>query len=270
MMMKHTDYHKNILESGDNTHEMVVQAISMLDCFEDSIQKVITDGDWNDYIRTITPYDKYLWECNHNHPQKTNPINILQNKKYSSYRETLLLPLWIRIKSKLPFSTELLLNKSVVQTIFSDGTIGEKDVDGGLGVLCNELMLPVIANEDKSGHFCKTSAKNVNGILENFKDLNPNIIRMCTTDNNVTIGRNVDSSELPAFNIVAPLRKNNGHNDSYQKLNPEIFFYLENILTEEVIKRGAECFECDKYKIKQKQNKTIRESIDNTGIYVNF
>lgn len=270
MMMKYTDYHRNILESGDNTHDMVIKSISMLDCFEDAIQKVITDGDWNDYIKTITPYDLYLWECNHKYHQKTNPINILQNKKYSSYRETLLLALWVRIRSKLPFSTELLLNKSVVQTIFSDETIGEKNVDGGLGVLCNKLMLPVIINEDKSGHFCKTSAKNVNGILENFENSNPNIIRMCTTDNNVTIGKNVDSSELPSYNILASLRKNNGHNDSYQELNPEIFLNLENILTEKIIKRGFECFECDKYKKKQKQNKTIRESIDNTGLYVNF
>ena len=159
---------------------------------------------------------------------------------------------------------------SNVQTIFSDGTVGEKDVDGGLAVLCDGMLLPVIVDEDKSGHFCKTSAKNVNGILKNFEDLNPNIIRMCTTDNNVTIGKNVDSSELSSYNIVASLRQKNGNNNSYQELNSEIFSKLENILTEEINKRGGECFECDKYKIKQKQNKMIRESIDNTGLYVNI
>lgn len=268
--MKHTDYHRNILIAGYHDHEMINNAISQMDDFEDAIQKVIADGDWFRYVREVTSYDKYLWECNHKYPQKSNPINILQNKKYSSYRETLLLPIWIRIKNKLPFPTVLLLNKPVVQTIFSDGTVGEKDVDGGLAVSCDGMLLPIIVDEDKSGHFCKTSAKNVNGILGNFEDLNPNIIRMCTTDNNVSIGKNVDSSELSSYNIVASLRKNNGYNDSYQELNPEIFLNLENTLTEEIIKRGVESFECDKYKIKQKQNKTVRESIDSTGLYVNF
>ena len=34
-------------------------------------------------------------------------------------------------------------------------------------------------------------------------------------------------------------------------LETSFFLNLENILTEEIIKRGADCFECDKYKIKQ-------------------
>jgi hypothetical protein len=267
--MTYAEYHKNILMDESN-HDMVKQAISMVDNLEETIKKVINNGDWDEYIKNITPYDKFLWECNHLHPQKTNPINILQNKKYSSYRETLLLPLWVRIQSKLPFETELLLNKSVVQTIFSDETVGEKDVDGGLAIRCGKLLLPIIVNEDKSGHFCRTSAKNVNGILECFKVLNSNIIRMCSTDNNVTIGKEVDAEDLSSFQIIASLRKENGKNKVYQELNPEIFLNLENMIVDEITKRGVESYNCEKYIIKQKQNKKIRESIDNTGLYTNF
>lgn len=267
--MRFTDYHKNILIDESN-HPMIIESCKMIDNFETAIKELIDDGDWIKYVVAVTPYDKFLWECNHLHPQKTNPINILQNKKYSSFRETLLLPLWIRIKNRLCFNTDIVLNKSVVQTILSDGTIGTKDVDGGLGINCGDLFLPIIVNEDKSGHFCKTQAKNVNGILKSFEDLNNNIIRVCTTDNKVTIGKKVDSSELSSYDIVASLRKENGNHYLYQELNPEIFSQLENIIVDEINKRGFESYGCDKYKIKQKQNKSIRESIDNTGLYVNI
>jgi len=139
-----------------------------------------------------------------------------------------------------------------------------------LGINCGKLFLPIIVNEDKSGHFCKTQAKNVNGILKSFEELNNNIIRICTTDNKVTIGKNVDSSELSSYNIVASLRKENGNHSLYQELNPEIFSKLENTIVDVINKRGFESYECDKYKIKQKQNKSIRESIDVTGLYVNI
>jgi hypothetical protein len=266
--MTHTDYHKNIMKS--ESHFMIDIALTLLPTVEDAIEQIIIDGDWDKYVELITPYDKYLWECNHNYPQKTNPINILQNKKYSSWRETLLLPLWIRIKNKLPFETVLLLNNPVTQTIFSDGTIGEKYIDGGLAVVCDNLFLPVIVNEDKSGHFCKTSAKNVNGILKCFQDSNSQTIRMCTTDNNVTIGKDVDAEDLSSFNIIASIRKENGKSETYKELNPNIFEELEKTLINEVIKRGHVSYMCEKYSIKQKQNKKIRESIDKSGLYINL
>jgi hypothetical protein len=258
--------------NGENepSHPMIDTAILMLPPIEVAIQEVITDGDWDKFVEQITPYDKFLWECNHNYPQKTNPVNILQNKKYSSWRETLLLPLWVRIKNQLPFETQILLNKPAIQTLFSDGEHGEKYVDGGLAVVCDNLLLPVIASEDKSGHFCKTSAKNVNGILECFRELNPQIIRMCTTDNNVTIGKDIDGADLPSFDIIASLRKENGNNNTYKELNSDVFKTLEKTLVDEVTKRGFESYVCEKYNVKEKQNKKIRESIDKTGLYINL
>ena len=198
---KYTEYHFNILnDPKDNYHPMVQKSITFIDNFEKSIINIIEDGDWEKYINSILEYDKFLWECHHLHPQKTNPINVIQNKKYSSYRETLLYPLWIRISKQLNFETIPLMNKSVSQTIFSDGSMNNKDVDGGLGIICEnnnkKIILPVVTNEDKSGHFCKTQASNVNGINSKFKQLNSNIITICTTDNQVTIGKNIDGNRL--------------------------------------------------------------------------
>lgn len=270
--MKYIDYHRNILidKMELKQHPMIEKALSMLDTLDMAITTVIRNGDWVNYVNLITDYDKFLWECNHHYPQKTNPINILQNKKYSSYRETLLLPLWIRIKNKLPFHTELLLNNPVVQTIYSDKTYTYKDVDGGLGVLYNKKIFPIIVDEDKSGHFCKTTAKNVNGIMECFKKMNTNIITMSTTDNKVTIGKKIDAEDLPSLDIIASVREKNGYNSEYQSLNAKIFEELETKIVSKVLERGEESFMFEKYLITKKQNKLIRESIDDNGLYINF
>jgi hypothetical protein len=274
--MNYTSYHKNILiESRDESnHPMVQEALTYIDCFEKSIVKVINDGNWEMYIDTITNYDKFLWECNHQHPQKTNPINILQNKKYSSYRETLLIPLWYRIKNRISFDTIVLTNTSVIQTMFSDAVDNFKDVDGGLGISIKvgekNKILPIIVNEDKSGHFCKTQASNVNGIMKKFEEFNSNIIRLCTTDNKITIGKNIDSELISSISILASLRKNNLEHNVYNKLNWEIFSSLESVIVDKLNEIGDIRFGIDKYKIKDKQNKLIRESIDSSGIFINI
>lgn len=274
--MNYTSYHKKILiESQDESnHPMVQEALTYIDSFEKSIVTVINDGNWEMYIDTITNYDKFLWECNHKHPQKTNPINILQNKKYSSYRETLLIPLWYRIKNRISFDTIVLTNTSVIQTMFSDDVDNFKDVDGGLGVSLKvgnkSKILPIIVNEDKSGHFCKTQASNVNGIMKKFEEFNSNIVRLCTTDNKITIGKNIDSELISSISILASLRKNNLEHNKYNKLNWEIFSTLESKIVDKLNEIGDIGFNIDRYKMIDKQNKLIRESIDSSGIFINM
>lgn len=272
---KFTEYHFNILnDPKDNNHHMVQKALEYIDVFETAIVNVINDGDWEKYINSILKYDKFLWECHHLHPQKTNPINIIQNKKYSSYRETLLYPLWIRVSKQLEFETTPLINKSVPQTIFEDGSINYKDVDGGVGIICEfnneEILLPIVTNEDKSGHFCKTQASNVNGINRKFKQLNSNIITICTTDNQVTIGKNVDGNLLYETNMLVPLRNNNLNHKIYNSLNHNVLRDVEKILINKLNTMGSESFSCGTYKITSKTNKLIREFIDSQEIYLNF
>lgn len=272
---KFTEYHFNILnDPKDNNHHMVQKALEYIDVFETAIVNVINDGDWEKYINSILEYDKFLWECHHLHPQKTNPINIIQNKKYSSYRETLLYPLWIRVSKQLEFETTPLINKSVPQTIFEDGSINYKDVDGGIGIICEfnneEILLPIVTNEDKSGHFCKTQASNVNGINRKFKQLNSNIITICTTDNQVTIGKNVDGNLLYETNMLVPLRNNNLNHKIYNSLNHNVLRDVEKILINKLSTMSSKSFSCGTYKITSKTNKLIREFIDSQEIYLNF
>jgi len=275
VLNNYTEYHFNILNDlKDNDHYMVKKALEYIDGFEVAIVNVINDGDWKKYTNAILEYDKFLWESHHLYPQKTNPINIIQNKKYSSYRETLLYPLWVRISKQLTFDTVQLINKSVPQTIFEDGTINYKDVDGGIGIVCElngyKILLPIVTNEDKSGHFCKTQASNVNGINRKFKQLNPNIITICTTDNQVTIGKNVDGDLLYETNMLVPLRNNNLNHKVYNKLNYQALNDVEQILVKKLNDLSKESFSCETFKITSKTNKLIREFIDSQKIYLNF
>jgi hypothetical protein len=273
--MGYTEYHKNILKDlEDCNHPMIITALTYIENFEEAINTVINDGDWEKYVRSITEYDKFLWECHNLHPQKTNPINVIQNKKYSSYRETLTLPLWVRISKQLEFNTIPLINKSVVQTIYDDGTANMKDVDGGLGFMCEfkgvNIMLPVLTNEDKFGHYCKTQAMNVNGICNNFKNLNNNVINMCTTDNHISIGKKVESSIIENVDILASIRKNNLNHHVFNDLNFNVLDTIEKTLVRELNKRGSESFNLENYKITKKTNKLIRNTIDSEGICLNF
>jgi hypothetical protein len=65
----------------------------------------------------------------------------------------------------------------------------------------------------------------------NFKNLNNNVINMCTTDNHISI---------------------------------------EKTLVRELNKRGSESFNLENYKITKKTNKLIRNTIDSEGICLNF
>jgi len=273
--MKYTEYHSNILrDPKEISHPMVNKSLTYIDGFEDSILSVIENGNWVEYINGITNYDKFLWECHHLHPQKTNPINILQNKKYSSYRETMLLPLWVRISNSINFHTKLLINESVIQTIYDDCSVNMKDVDGGLGIETEingkRVLLPVLTNEDKGGHFCKTTASNVNGINSKFKDLNNNIITVATTDNQVTIGKEIDGTLFQHTNLLASIRLKNLKHRTYQELNPDIFKSVEEIIINKLNNLGESAFSVEKYTITKKNNKTVREQIDSSGLFLNI
>ena len=183
--------------------------------------------------------------------------------------------MWYRIRESLNFDSQIILNRPVVQTIYFDGTVSYKDVDGGLGHDCdykgNRLFIPILTNEDKGGHFCATTASNVNSINRKFKDLNPNIITMATTDNNVTIAKDKDHNFLEHTNIVFSIRGVNGVNTrGYSPLIPSRFDVIEESLISELNKRSLSDFDCDKIKIQLKENKTIRENIDDNGFLIKY
>jgi hypothetical protein len=273
--MRPIEYHKNILEKDESSHPYVVKCLEFLPNFEAAISKVIDDGIWEDYTNSIEEYDKFLWEVYHNEPQKTNPINKIQNKKYSSFREILLYPLWYRIQQKLNFKTEIILNRSVIQTIYVDDSVTYKDVDGGLGFEFEhngkKLFLPILVNEDKGGHFCATTASNVNSINRKFKDMNSSIITMTTTDNNITISKDKDYNFMDHTNILFSIRGLNGlYSDVYSSLVSNRFKDVEDSIVYELNSKSISDFNYDKLKIQTKENNTIREDIFNSGLIIKY
>ena len=269
-------YHQEILECVDySNHPYVLTCKKMLPDVQKAVETVIIGGHWEKYCSSIEEYDKYMWERYHEKPQKSNPINITQNKKYSSWRELMLYPLWARIKSQIKFPTEIILNKPVTQTIYSDGSIQTKDVDGGLGIYCNhnntKLFLPVLTDEDKGGHFCKTTASNVEGINRKFKDLNPNIITTITTDNHITMGQDIDTEFFKSTDILLSVRGKNGEDPKkYSKLEYKRFETIEKVIIEKLNSMSISDFTCEKINIREKEKKTVREFIDKQGFLIKF
>lgn len=259
----------------DEAHPYVQKALGFIPEFEKAINQVIEDGDWETYCNSVNEYDKFLWDAYHNETDTINPINIVQSKKYSSFRETLLLPLWTRIKNRLSFETHVPVNKSVAQVIFDDGECQYKDLDGGLYInqeyMGNQILTPVLVNEDKGGHFCATQASNVNGIFRKFKDLNQNILTITTTDNKVTIGKDKDFGFMSSTNYIFSLRgKNLTDFKTHNHLVPERFRFMETHISERLNTLGLEPFLIKNLKITKKHTKTIRESIDEGGVMVNY
>jgi len=268
------DYHRNIM-SEEGSHPYVQRALEFLTEFETAVNQVYETGDWVTYCQNVNEYDKYLWEVYHNEKQATNPINTIQTKKYSSYRETLLFPLWKRIGERLNFQTEVVQNKSVAQVIFDDGTCQYKDLDGGLYInqthLGNLIPTPVLVHEDKGGHFCATQGSNVNAIFRKFKDLNRNIITITTTDNKVTIGKDKDYGFMSSTNYIFSLRgKNVVEYIKHSSLVGDRFAFIEESIIDKLNSIGENPFLIQNLNVKTKHVKTIRESIDKKGVMVNF
>jgi hypothetical protein len=70
--------------------------------------------------------------------------------------------------------------------------------------------------------------------------------------------------------IFKYLKKENLNNLTYQSLNPNVFEVLENTLLNRLCDLGTDILDKEKFKVKKKQNKLIRESIDSEGIFINF
>jgi hypothetical protein len=163
----------------------------------------------------------------------------------------------------------------VVQTLYSDYTTNEKDVDGGLGYEYihegKKLFLPILVNEDKGGHFCSTTASNVNSISRKFKDLNFNIVTMTTTDNHITIGKDKDYDFMKHTNILFSIRGvNNLNHKNHSTIIGSRFSEVENSLISYLNMKSISDFNFDNLKIQNKKNKTIRENIDNGGLLIKY
>ena len=274
-------YHRKTLTASSTDHPYIKQAISMLDEVEQAMNDLLDENiDVKEYINRITPYDKFMWEKFHELPQKSNPININQNKKYSSWREQKWAPIFELVKRELLKNPNwegvklvIIQNRPIVETVYSNGYTPYKDVDGGLAIemLINgkKVLIPVIAVEDKGGHACSTCFNGVNAQGLRLHQSFPNAKNVFITDNNVSVGITKGSEIADHINLVVCERGTNRTKEKYPALKYERFENVKNTLVSNLSAMVPTQF-TSYCVVDSKSTTTLRDSIDKVGILWNW
>lgn len=272
-------YHRKTLIASDTDKPEVIEALAMLDAVEKAMQDLVAGNiTIGEYIDEITPYDRFMFTKAKLKPQKTNPINTLQNKKYSTWREQKWAPIFELVRKNLQntwVGTKLVViqNKPVVETVYSSGYIAYKDVDGGLGIEMNingkTVLVPVVAVEDKGGHACSTCFNGVNAQGLRLHQSFPTAKHIFITDNNISVGKDKGAEIADHINLVVSERGVNRNHEAYPALIPQRFQSVLDGLTAELSKMQPSDF--TKYNVIQSKNsKTLREQVDREGLVWNW
>lgn len=271
-------YHRKTLFASDADHPMVVKASSMLDDVETAMQELVQGGiDIPTYIDRITTYDQFMYQSAKAKPQKSNPINTLQNKKYSTWREQKWAPIWQLIADTVGEewgvdNLHVIQNKQVVESVYSSGYMKFKDVDGGIGfehtINGKKVLMPIVAVEDKGGHACSTCFDGVSAQGLRLHTCLPHAYHVFITDNNISVGKDKESETFCDIDLIVSERGKNKVKSDYPVLNAHIFQDVKDGLIERLKKLDLDYF--TKYHViaSKKQGK-FRAKIDNTGIIWN-
>ena len=271
-------YHRQSLTTSDASHPMIVEAISMLD----SVEKAMTDLvagkiTIEKYIKLITPYDQFMYERAKMKPQKSNPINTLQNKKYSTWREQKWAPIWAIVKNEVEKAwkitgLEVIQNQSVVECVYDTGYLKYKDVDGGIGfrheINGKKVLIPIVAVEDKGGHACSTCFDGVSAQSLRLHRCFPNAYHVFITDNNISVGKDKGAELFDDIDLIVSERGQNARRESYPALNASRF---EEVKTGLIARLTAT--KLDQFKIyntiTSRKTGNFRGMIDTNGILWN-
>jgi hypothetical protein len=272
-------YHRKTLIGTDADHPLIQTAVTMLDTVEQAITNVANGTiTITEYIDQITPYDQFMWEEWHRLPQKSNPINIGQNKKYSTWREMKWAPIFELIRKAIQpiwkdVNLVVIQNRPVVETVYSNGYIAYKDVDGGLGIettINNQsVLVPVIAVEDKGGHACSTCFNGVNAQGLRLHQSFPNSKHVFITDNNISVGKDKGTEIADNINIVISERGTNKKKEVYPALKAERFQEIKDGIISKLTKMSSKDF-TDYTVISSTSTSTLRASVEQTGIVWNW
>lgn len=271
-------YHRKTLLASAADHPMVVQAASMLTQVETAMQNLVA-GDITiaDYIEAITEYDMFMYLSAKAKPQKSNPINTLQNKKYSTWREQKWAPIWQMICDEISATwqtnkVKVIQNKQVVEGIYASGYIKFKDVDGGIGfeheIGGRKVFLPIVAVEDKGGHACSTCFDGVSAQSLRLHRCLSSAYHVFITDNNISVGQDKEAETFCDIDLIVSERGKNRVEEEYPKLNAHIFQEVKDGLLHRISQYDIEHF--TKYnEIPSKKQGKFRSEIDQTGIVWN-
>lgn len=274
-------YHRKTLLGSDAQHPLIQKAVSMLDQVERSMERLVKGQiSVKDYVEQITPYDQFMWEEWHRLPQKSNPINIGQNKKYSSWREQKWAPIFELVRQAIQplwksVKLEVIQNRPVVETVYSNGYIAFKDVDGGIGIAAHiehspyEVLIPVVAVEDKGGHACSTCFNGVNAQGLRLHQSFPNAKHIFITDNNISVGKDKGTEIADNINLVISERGENRKKEWYPALKADRFQEVKDGLIDRLSTMQSNDFMS--YRVIHSSGvSTLRESVEKTGVIWNW
>lgn len=274
-------YHRKILVASNTEHHYIKEAVSMLDKVEQAMLDLINVRiNVEKYIELITPYDQFMYERAKMKPQKSNPINTLQNKKYSSWREQKWASIFELVRQELvkipkwkDTNLVVIQNKPIVESVYSNGYTPFKDVDGGLAieiVINGKLVLiPVIAVEDKGGHACSTCFNSVNAQGLRLHQSFPAAKTVFITDNNISVGSAKGTEIADHINLIVCERGKNSVKENYPQLRHDRFSGVKDALVSKLSSMDPNQF--TKYRIIESNSTTkLRDPIDKLGILINW
>lgn len=234
-----TGYHRTA-----NDQLLVAHAQNMYPTVISAIDKVIVDGEYDKYVESIGPYDRFIWEESHR-GDKTNLFSYKKIKVSPTWTEQLWAPVFERVRLQLEkqwaddlrdyqASLVLLQNTQTVTFFTTNNYVEYKDVDCGIGIKVwinsiGQVILPVVVCESKTGHFCKTACTGVDGIARRVLDLNPNVLAFTVTDNNISVGRDVEVDHVYGSGGILIMHRGskNKSREDYPALHPNKFKLVE-------------------------------------------
>jgi len=264
-----------LVDEANRLYQTVIPAIDAL----------MQDGSYQNYVSAIEPYDRFVWE----HSHKGDKANIFSYKKIKvspSWTEQFWAPVFERVRIKLvqhwaqdlqAHAAELVLlqNTQTVTSLTTAGFAEHKDVDVGIGVkvwspaLQTRVVLPMVVCESKTGHFCKTACTGVDGIARRVLDLNPNVLAFTVTDNQISVGREVEVDHAYGSGGILIMHRGQApkSRESYPSLHAHKFQLVENGCYKYLISKNVSDF-VDSINVTRTSGIRLMDKIIQHGYYI--
>ena len=273
---------------------------NIMDQFEKGLYGLVyKEFSIEDFVKHITPLDKWAFRNYHGSPQKSNNLNTGQNKNFPLIKETVWTAVFTliskKVKEKTGIEFKVLQGKVGGQIAVACGTCGTvktKDADTGLALKHpdDEYYVPVIAAECKGGHACSTCHDGIWGQGIRMRQQFPNALQMLITDCHVTVNSHipVEAYSSGIQLTVCERGENNkekwlgGIKDKAKKvkagiITPDnIHYHALNVKTIEntinkivaILSDKSEEYWLTMNPLQEFSGEYYRESLDNSGLFI--
>ena len=172
----------------------------LVEVVEPAIKDFLEDQDLDKFLTKINEFDKWAFQLNYKPSQKSNWINIGQNKAYPYITELYWRAIFQVICDKLNEKANgyifKLIEGNKMPNFRSTTMESHKATDTGIYVEIKGIKFPVIYCECKNGHVDKVPHEGMWGQGMRLKQTFPNAIQMFVTDNNISMSTNLPESYM--------------------------------------------------------------------------